>query len=124
MYAECEDCVRCGASSRVEPCHKTVLPMTRAAAVLCDDAIACERRRYRLRPPSTLGRAVKRQGLFNGYWLTPSGDRIRRIRRDEYPELYRLWSRHMDIRLGVQPLGSRGRRPPLPPREQDAEEAF
>lgn len=44
-------------------------------------------------------------GVFNGYWLTPSGAKLRRIRRDEYPELYRLWQKHADIRLGVRPLG-------------------
>jgi hypothetical protein len=48
---------------------------------------------------------VKRAGLFNGYWLTPSGEKLRRIRRDEYPELYRLWQKHADIRLGVRLLG-------------------
>lgn len=63
-----------------------------------------------------------RQGLFNGFWLDAEGERIRvgwkrdkagvvrpkylRIRRDEYPELYRLWTRHADIRLGVRRLGS------------------
>lgn len=48
----------------------------------------------------------QRQGLFNGYWTSTSGARIRRIRRDEYPDLYRLWTRHTDIRLGVRLLGS------------------
>jgi hypothetical protein len=48
---------------------------------------------------------VKRAGLFNGFWLTLDGAKLRRIRRDEYPELYRLWEKHADIRLGVRPLG-------------------
>lgn len=43
------ECCRCGVSARTEPCRPCVLPMTRAAAVMCDDTIACERRRYRLR---------------------------------------------------------------------------
>lgn len=51
----------------------------------------------------------KRPGLFNGYWLTPEGRRIRRVRRNEYAELYRLWERHADIRLGVRLLGTRAR---------------
>jgi hypothetical protein len=29
-------------------------------------------------------------GLFNGYWLNMDGTKIRRIRQNEYPELYRL----------------------------------
>lgn len=29
-------------------------------------------------------------GLFTGYWLDMAGNRIRRIYRSEYPELYRL----------------------------------
>lgn len=49
----------------------------------------------------------RRAGLFNGFWLDLSGERIHRIRRDEYPELYRLWRRHVDIRLGVRVLGMR-----------------
>ena len=50
---------------------------------------------------------MKRAGLFNGFWLDLSGKKIRRIRRDEYPELYRLWHEHADIRLGVRVLGTR-----------------
>jgi hypothetical protein len=53
---------------------------------------------------------VKRQGLFNGYWLTLDGRKVRRIRRDEYGPLYRLWVRHADIRLGVQLFGTARRR--------------
>jgi hypothetical protein len=60
---------------------------------------------------------VKRAGLFNGYWLTLEGERIRRIRRDEYGEFYRLWRRHMDIRLGVRPLG-------MAPQEREIPECF
>lgn len=51
----------------------------------------------------------KRPGLFNGYWLTPSGERIRRIRRDEFADLYRIWQKHADIRLGVRLLGTRAK---------------
>lgn len=42
-------CWRCEASARTVPCHLTVVAVTRAAAVECDDAAACERRRYRNR---------------------------------------------------------------------------
>ena len=51
----------------------------------------------------------KRQGLFTGYWATLDGHRIRRVRRDEYAELYRLWQKHMDVRLGVRLLGTRAK---------------
>jgi hypothetical protein len=50
-------------------------------------------------------RKKKSPGLFCGFWLTPSGKKIRRIRRDEFGELYRLWREHADIRLGVRVLG-------------------
>ena len=40
------ECVRCGASARTEPCHLTTFPVTSAAAVVCDDVAACERRRF------------------------------------------------------------------------------
>jgi hypothetical protein len=53
---------------------------------------------------------VKRAGLFNGYWTDLAGKRQRRIRRDEYGELYRLWQRHADIRLGVRLLGTTAKR--------------
>jgi hypothetical protein len=32
----------------------------------------------------------KGPGLFNGWWLDMGGKKLRRIRRNEYPELYRL----------------------------------
>ncbi len=32
----------------------------------------------------------RRTPLFNGFWTTLEGERIRRIYRSEYPELYRL----------------------------------
>jgi hypothetical protein len=32
----------------------------------------------------------KGSGLFNGWWLDMAGKKLRRIRRNEYPELYRL----------------------------------
>jgi hypothetical protein len=53
---------------------------------------------------------VKRAGFFNGYWTTLDGKRMRRIRRDEYPDLYRLWHKHADIRLGVRLLGTAAKR--------------
>ena len=47
---------------------------------------------------------MKRAGLFNGYWYDLEGQKLRRIRRDEYPMLYRVWREHRDIRLGVRPF--------------------
>lgn len=47
-------------------------------------------------------------GLFNGWWTDLAGNKLRRIRRDEYPELYRLHREHTAIRLGVTLLGMRG----------------
>lgn len=61
-----------------------------------------------------------RAGLFNGYWTDLAGKKLGRVRRSEYPELYRLRSKHADIvdgsylralradssmRLGIQPIG-------------------
>lgn len=46
-----------------------------------------------------------RAGLFNGHWLTMDGQKIRKIRRDEYGSLYGLWRRHADVRLGVMQIG-------------------
>jgi hypothetical protein len=37
-----------------------------------------------------LSRKPQRSGLFNGWWLDMQGRRVERIKRDEYPELYRL----------------------------------
>lgn len=48
------------------------------------------------------------QGLFNGYWFDLSGSRIRKLRRNEYPELYRLWREHRDIREGTHPMVYQG----------------
>jgi hypothetical protein len=42
----------------------------------------------------------KRAGLFVGDWTHPDGRRIRRIRRDEYAELYRLRAKHRDVLMG------------------------
>jgi hypothetical protein len=39
------------------------------------------------------------RGLFDAWWTTLEGKRIRRIRRDEFAELHRLWNEHADIRL-------------------------
>jgi hypothetical protein len=47
-------------------------------------------------------------GLFTGFWTDLSGKRIRRIRRDEYGELYSLWRRHTAARLGIVPVGMKG----------------
>lgn len=46
-------------------------------------------------------------GLFTGWWYKPDGTKLRRIRRDEYPELYRLHRQHTAIRLGVTVLGTK-----------------
>jgi len=42
----------------------------------------------------------RRPSLFNGFWLDMSGRKIGRVLRREYAELYRLWSKHADIRTG------------------------
>jgi hypothetical protein len=42
---------------------------------------------------------MMRQGLFYGYW-TWQGTRLRRARRAELAEAYRLWATHRDIREG------------------------
>jgi hypothetical protein len=52
-----------------------------------------------------MSRRSPKAGLFNGFWLDGSGEKVRRIQRAEYPELYRLWRRHADIRLGARLLG-------------------
>ena len=38
--------------------------------------------------------------MFDGYWRSMSGQRLRRLTRAEIAELYRLWSKHRDIREG------------------------
>lgn len=58
-------------------------------------------------------------GLFTGWWTSLDGKKIRRIRRDEYPELYRLHRKHAAIGLGVKPIGCRApwtQPPPEPAR--------
>ena len=40
----------------------------------------------------------RRPTLFNGYWTTLDGQRLRRITREELCELYRLWAKHRDLR--------------------------
>lgn len=45
-------------------------------------------------------RKAKREAFWNGFWLTQSGTRITQIRHHEYPELWRLWLKHKDIREG------------------------
>ena len=42
----------------------------------------------------------RRPSLFNGWWLEMDGSRRRKVRRAEYGMLYRLWSKHADIRTG------------------------
>jgi hypothetical protein len=39
-------CVLCGAHAATVPVHETTFPATYAGALVCDDPIACERRRY------------------------------------------------------------------------------
>lgn len=48
-------------------------------------------------------------GLFAGYWLSPDlTKKVGRLKRSDYPELYRLWHKHRDIRLGVHtPIGTK-----------------
>ncbi len=38
--------------------------------------------------------------FWNGYWLNQDGVRVERLRRSDYPELWRLWTKHKDIREG------------------------
>ena len=48
--------------------------------------------------------SVKRKGsLFEGYWRDMNGRRMRRLTRSEMREVWRLWSRHKDIRDGRAP---------------------
>jgi hypothetical protein len=53
---------------------------------------------------------MKKGTGFCGYWTDLDGKRLRRIRRDEYGELCRLWRQHADIRLGVRLLGTAAKR--------------
>jgi hypothetical protein len=46
-------------------------------------------------------RRPKRQGLFVGFWFELDGRRIRKVRRPELAEAYRLISKHSDIRRGA-----------------------
>ena len=41
----------------------------------------------------------RRPGLFNGYWWTLEGEKIRRASRADIAEAYRLWAKHADIRV-------------------------
>jgi hypothetical protein len=43
---------------------------------------------------------MKRESLFEGYWRDMEGRRLRRIRRDEMADLWRMWAKHRDIREG------------------------
>jgi hypothetical protein len=40
----------------------------------------------------------RNQGLFVGYWFDLKGKKLRRARRAELSEAYRLWAVHKDIR--------------------------
>lgn len=40
------------------------------------------------------------KGVFNGWWTDLAGNRLRRIRRSEYAELYRLLG--LGRRLGLR----------------------
>jgi hypothetical protein len=40
----------------------------------------------------------RRPGLFNGFWWTLDGEKIRRASRADIAEAYRLWAKHADIR--------------------------
>lgn len=42
----------------------------------------------------------KRPAFWNSHWETLDGKPIRRITREEYRELWRLWMKHKDIREG------------------------
>ena len=50
----------------------------------------------------------KPPGLFNGWWTDLRGNRIRRVYRSDYPELYRLWREHADIGTGRHPMVYQG----------------
>ena len=49
----------------------------------------------------------RRPGLFNGYWRTLEGEKIRRASRADIAEAYRLWAKHADIRALSAPSVSR-----------------
>lgn len=46
------------------------------------------------------------QGLFNGHWLDLNGRKIGRIKRSEYPEIYRLHRlcTEVEAQIGYKPL--------------------
>lgn len=43
---------------------------------------------------------MKRSGLFCGYWFDLGGKKLRRVRRAELAEAYRLRSKHADVLRG------------------------
>jgi len=43
-------------------------------------------------------RRPRKAGLFLGYWFDTTGKRLKRVRRVELAEAYRLCSKHADIR--------------------------
>ncbi len=43
----------------------------------------------------------KRPAFFDGWWTDPAtGRRLQRVRRAEMAEVWRLWTKHRDIREG------------------------
>ena len=42
----------------------------------------------------------RRPALFHGYWLDPASGNKKRVTRAEMAEVWRLWTRHRDIREG------------------------
>ena len=47
------------------------------------------------------------QGLFPGYWTDLAGKKLRRVRRDEYPEMYRLHRLATEVEATLEPSATR-----------------
>ena len=47
------------------------------------------------------------QGLFPGYWTDLAGKKLRRVRRDEYPELYRIHRLCAQVEATIEPPTTR-----------------
>jgi hypothetical protein len=45
-------------------------------------------------------RRPKRQGLFVGFWFDLDGRKLRKVRKSELAEAYRLIAKHKDVRSG------------------------
>ena len=52
------------------------------------------------------------QGLFPGYWTDLAGKKLRRVRRDEYPELYRIHRLCAEVEASTEPPTTRYFRTP------------